>query len=148
MTVSQQHDYPDSLSTVIDEFNTAPQSLRLALLLDYAKKLPPLPDGVAGTLERVHECQTPLFLKADVADDGTAELLFEAPDEAPTTRGFASVIAHGLGGQPVADVMAVPDAFYRDLGLSALISPLRLRGMGAIVSRVKRQLAAATRDGA
>lgn len=144
--VSQQHDYPASLSKVIDEFNTAPQSLRLALLLDYAKKLPPLPDGMAGTLERVHECQTPLFLKAEVAEDGTAELQFEAPEEAPTTRGFASVIAHGLGGQPVDEVMAVPDDFYRDLGLSDVISPLRLRGMGAIVSRVKRQLAAVGRQ--
>lgn len=143
--MSQTHDYPASLQHVVDEFNTAPKPLRLALLLDYAKKLPPLPAGLEGSLERVHECQTPLFLKAEVAPDGTASLLFEAPEEAPTTRGFASVIAHGLGGQPVEEVLSVPDDFYLDLGLAELISPLRLRGMGAIVSRVKRQLTAVGR---
>lgn len=139
--MSENQSYPAGLERVVDEFNQAPKTLRLALLLDYAKKLPPLPDELKGKLERVHECQTPLFLKAAVAADGTAQLLFEAPEEAPTTRGFASVISHGLNGAPVADVLAVPDDFYQHLGLSELISPLRLRGMGAIVTRVKRQLA-------
>lgn len=138
--MSENHSYPESLKQVVDEFNQAPKTLRLALLLDYAKKLPPLPDELRGTLERVHECQTPLFLKADVAPDGTARLRFEAPEEAPTTRGFASVISRGLNGVSVEDVLAVPDDFYQDLGLAELISPLRLRGMGAIVTRVKRQL--------
>jgi cysteine desulfuration protein SufE len=38
--------------------------------------------------------------------------------------------------------MSVPDDFYQAMGLAELISPLRLRGMGAIVARVKRQLTA------
>ena len=34
----------------------------------------------------------------------------------------------------------VPDDFYSDLGLAALISPLRLRGMSAMLARIKRRL--------
>ena len=60
--------------------------------------------------------------------------------EAPTTRGFASILAAGLDGQPAADILAVPDDFYADLGLAALISPLRLRGMSAMLTRIKRHL--------
>lgn len=143
--MSEKRRYPQALQQIVDEFNSAPKPLRLALLLDYAKRLPALPAEYAGTLEKVHECQTPLFLRAKVEDDGGALLLFDAPQEAPTTRGFASVISQGLNGVKVEDVLAVPDDFYQDLGLGELISPLRLRGMGAIVTRAKRQLAESAR---
>ena len=67
-------------------------------------------------------------------------LYFSAPAEAPTTRGFASILATGLDRQPAADILAVPDDFYSDLGLAALNSPLRLRGMAAMLARIKRRL--------
>ena len=95
---------------------------------------------MATNLERVAECQTPLFVKAEVKDD-VVTLYFDAPPEAPTTRGFASVIRTGLEGASVAEVLEVNSDFYQEMGLAELISPLRLRGMGAIVARIKRQLA-------
>ncbi len=130
---------PAPLQKIVDEFRQAPEPLRLPLLLEYANRLPALPEGVSGELERVHECQTPLFLKTEV-DGQTVRLYFEAPPEAPTTRGFAAVISAGLDGASVDDILSVPDDFYEAMGLTKLISPLRLRGMGAIVGRIKRQL--------
>ena len=82
-------------------------------------------------------------LHVDATDPGSVRLYFSAPAEAPTTRGFASILAAGLDGQPVADILAVPDDFYAELGLAALISPLRLRGMSAMLTRIKRRLRAA-----
>lgn len=131
---------PAPLQTIIDEFRTAPTALRLPLLLEYANRLPPPPPEMATNLERVAECQTPLFLKVEVQDDKVV-LYFDAPPEAPTTRGFASVVKSGLEGASVAEVLDVNADFYQEMGLAELISPLRLRGMGAIVVRVKRQLA-------
>jgi len=131
---------PESLERIVQAFHDAPSSLRLPLLLEYAGKLPPLPEGMDGSMERVHECQTPLFLHAEVTGDGRAQLHFSAPEEAPTTRGFAGVISEGLSGVPVDEVLAVPADFYVAMGLAELISPLRLRGMGAILARAKRQL--------
>ncbi|MUM34773.1 SufE family protein, partial [Mycolicibacterium sp. CBMA 361] len=43
-------------------------------------------------------------------------------------------------GLPASDILAVPDDFYADLGLAKLISPLRLRGMSAMLTRIKRRL--------
>ena len=67
------------------------------------------------------------------------------PPEAPTTRGFAAILAAGLDEQPAADILAVPDDFYTDLGLASLISPLRLRGMSAMLARIKRRAARVSR---
>lgn len=131
---------PEPLQRIIDAFRSAPKTLRLPLLLEYAEKLPDLPPGMDGSLERVHECQTPLFVLAQVDHDGRVALYFEAPEEAPTTRGFASVVHAGLTGRTVDEVLSVPDDFFADMGLAEIISPLRLRGMGAIVRRVKRQV--------
>jgi len=133
-------DIPVNLKRIIEEFSAAPKSLRLPLLLEYAGKLPPLPPEMEGTLERVHECQTPLFLKAELDDAGRVKLNFDAPPEAPTTRGFASIVSAGLGGCAVGEALATPEDFYEQMGLAELISPLRLRGLGSIVARVKRQL--------
>ena len=91
-------------------------------------------------MEPVPECQSPLFLHVDAADPEHVRLYFSAPAEAPTTRGFASILAAGLDNQRAADILAVPDDFYADLGLAALISPLRLRGMAAMLARIKRRL--------
>ena len=75
-----------------------------------------------------------------MADDGTAHLFFDAPLEAPTTRGFASILQTGLDGLSAQEVLATPAEFTTQLGLSDLVSPLRLRGMAAMLARIKRQI--------
>jgi cysteine desulfuration protein SufE len=133
---------PSSLQHVIDQFAGAPSRLRLPLLLEYAQNLPPLPDALAGAedrFEKVEECQTPLFLASEVAD-GAVRVWFDAPEEAPTTRGFASILAAGLDGRTVEEVLAVPTDVAGQLGLTDLISPLRLRGMEGMLRRLQRQV--------
>jgi cysteine desulfuration protein SufE len=94
----------------------------------------------------VHECQSPLFLAVEVEPGGdrAVHLFFSAPPEAPTTRGFASIMHTGLDGEPAAEVLAVPDDFYTALGLAQAVSPLRLRGMAAMLARIKNQVRTAT----
>jgi cysteine desulfuration protein SufE len=40
----------------------------------------------------------------------------------------------------VEQVLAVPDDYPQSIGLSEAVSPLRLRGMSAMLGRAKRQL--------
>jgi len=68
------------------------------------------------------------------------QLYFSAPAEAPTTRGFASVLYAGLNGRTSAEILAVPDDMPEKLGLMRALTPLRLRGMSAMLGRIKRQL--------
>jgi cysteine desulfuration protein SufE len=132
---------PAALAEVVSEFADVQGQDKLQLLLEFANELPALPAELEqASMEPVPECQTPLFLHVDAADRDHVRLYFSAPPESPTTRGFAAILAAGLDKQPAADILAVPDDFYTDLGLAALISPLRLRGMSAILARVKRHL--------
>ena len=132
---------PAPLAEVVSDFQEVEGQDKLRLLLEFADELPPLPaDMEQAAMEPVPECQSPLFLHVDADDREKVRLFFSAPAEAPTTRGFASILAAGLDGQPAEDILAVPDDFYSDLGLAALISPLRLRGMSAMLARIKRRL--------
>lgn len=140
---------PPGLQAIVDEFAECDRTERLDLLLEYANGLPDLPERLAGQeLERVHECQTPLFVQAEVDADGPVRLFFAAPDEAPTSKGFAGIIHAGLDGCTVDEVLATPSDFALGMGLAEVVSPLRMRSTGAILARIKRQLVERAPDAA
>lgn len=120
---------PTPLAEVVSEFQEVQGQDKLRLLLEFADDLPALPSELEeAAMEPVPECQSPLFLHVDAGDRDRVRLYFSAPAEAPTTRGFAAILATGLDEQAAEDILGVPDDFYTELGLAALISPLRLRG--------------------
>lgn len=134
---------PAPLADVVSEFAEVQGQDKLTLLLEFANELPPIPPELEeAAMEPVPECQTPLFLHVDAADRERVRLFFSAPAEAPTTRGFASILAAGLDAQSADEILAVPEDFHTELGLAALISPLRVRGMSAMLTRIKRRLGA------
>ncbi len=135
---------PESLAQIRDDFLELDEPDRLQLLLEFANELPELPERFTehpDLLERVEECQAPVYIFGEV-DDGVVHLHATAPKEAPTTRGFASIIVQGLDGLTIAQVLAIPDDFPQTIGLSRAVSPLRLRGMTGLLARAKRQVRA------
>jgi cysteine desulfuration protein SufE len=131
------------LQEIVDDFHSVPDKDRLQLLLEFSQDLPALPERYAehrDRMEPVPECQTPLFLAVEVEPDETVRLFFDAPAESPTTRGFASILQAGLDGLDADEVLATPAEFSGQLGLQDLVSPLRLRGMAAMLARIKRQV--------
>ena len=143
-------DLPPALAELAEDFHAVSEPDRLQLLLELSRELPELPERYAGKLdqmERVDECQSPLFLAVEVAEEpGVAtqeqrvSLFFSAPREAPTTRGFAGILHEGLDGLTVAEVLATADQAPMEFGLAEVVSPLRMRGMVAMLSRIKRQV--------
>ena len=133
------------LAEIVEDFTSLPGKERLQLLLEFSDDLAALPERYAGhrdLLEQVPECQSPLFLAVEVDDGDAVHLFFDAPTEAPTTRGFAGILQAGLDGLDADEVLATPDEFTGQLGLTELVSPLRLGGMSAMLSRIKRQVRA------
>jgi cysteine desulfuration protein SufE len=134
---------PAVLSETRDDFLDLSETDRLQLLLEFSQELPALPAKYAEhpeLLERVEECQSPVFIFVDVNADSTVSVYATAPEQSPTTRGFASILVQGLSGLSVDDALQIPADFPDTLGLTKLISPLRVRGMTAMLWRIKRQI--------
>lgn len=138
-------DLPEAMAEIVEEFSAVPERERLQLLLEFSRSLPALPERYAEhpeLMQPVPECQSPVFLVTEVADAGadplrTVNLYFSAPPEAPTTRGFASILREGLDGLPAREVVDLPEDVASRLGLDRAVSPLRMRGMLGMLGRIK-----------
>ncbi len=69
-----------------------------------------------------------------------SRVFFSAPAEAPTTRGFAGILAEGLDGKTAAPCSPCPTTSRTGSSLAEAVSPLRLRGMAGMLGRIKRQV--------
>ena len=126
---------------VAEEFTSLSDSDRLQLLLEYADDLPEPPARFGENpelMERVEECQAPVFIAVEGNSD-RVEIFFSAPREAPTTRGFASVLNTVCNLRSAQEILDLTDDFPSMLGLDKLISPLRVRGMRGMLFRIKRK---------
>ncbi|GAA1061267.1 SufE family protein [Agromyces bracchium] len=135
---------PAALAETRDDFLSLGVKDRLTLLLDFSNELPELPESYRDhpdLLERVEECQSPVYIFVELDADGLVHMHATAPAEAPTTRGFASILAQGLDGLTPDEVLAIPADYPQSLGLNEAVSPLRVRGMSGMLARAKRQLA-------
>jgi len=133
----------DRLLRLVHVFATAPKEVRLQALLDYSRRLPDVPDRLMERpelLEVVPECQTPFALVAE-GDADAVHIHFQVPAESPTVRGFAGILHEALDGSPAHEILEVPNDFYVRMGLQEAVSGQRLRGMGAILARLKGRVA-------
>lgn len=134
---------PAQLADIREDFLALEQRDRLLLLLEFSNDLPELPERYVDhpdLFERVVECQSPVFIFVEVDAEKKFHLFATAPRESPTTRGFASILVQGLDGLTPEQVLAVPADYPQSIGLTEAVSPLRIRGMSALLARSKRQL--------
>lgn len=138
----------DALDRIIRRFRDSDKQTRLELLLDYSRKLPDLPERFhqarAAGLNQVTECQSPVFLYLEKEGEGVT-LHADAPREAPTVRGFVSLLARGIRGAAPSAVAQLPGDLLEQLGLGEALGMTRLQGLSAVVGRI-RQMAAELAD--
>ena len=138
-----------SLDTLIPRFKAADRTTRLETLLDYSRKLPPLPERyqeqMARGEHRVHECQTPVAIFPE-AQDGKLWFHADVPRESAAIRALLAMLFEALNGQPPETTIAIPPDFVREvmgkIGLQA-----REAGLSAMVERLRRAARDAARNG-
>lgn len=136
---------PAALAEIRDEFLELDEPDRLQLLLEFSNELPAVPERYEDhpeLTERVVECQSPVYIVIDIDDEQLVHMHATAPREAPTTRGFASILVQGISGLTVEEMLSIPDDFPRTIGLTRAVSPLRISGMTGMLLRAKRQVRA------
>lgn len=112
---------------------------RLELLLEYADRLPALPETYhvlrdAG-IYLIRECRSPVFLMVEVRQ-GLVYVLGDVPVEAPVARGFTSILVAAFDGVPLDEVLGAPSDLLQHLGLNGLLGMQRTRGLTAVYQRL------------
>ncbi len=141
---------PPSIQRVLDYFRKLSREDKMQALVQYSKKLEPLPERFAA-LDRapftVPECQTRVDVFPEVRD---GRLYFYAdlnPRQSPTIAAFLAILFAAVNGQPPETTLAIPSDFVRNvmesIGLGA-----REVGLNAMVERLKRYAREAERAAA
>jgi cysteine desulfuration protein SufE len=138
-----------ALEENLERFRSLDREMRMQLLLRYARKFPDLPEELreardAG-LNRVQECQTPLFLWVSVKD-GAVTLHADAPRDAPTVRGFMGFLMETLNGAPAREVAELPQDLLERMGIGEVLGVMRTQGLGSVIHRIRRDVARAMED--
>jgi len=127
---------------IAEDFASLHGNEKLELLIEISEQLPALPAKYQNhpeLLERVEECQSPVYLFVEIQDN-IVSVFLTAPREAPTTRAFAGILHAALNGESVETVLNFDDEYPSMLGITELVSPLRMRGIRGMLARIKRQV--------
>ena len=138
-----------ALDAIITELGEAEKRERIELLIDYSRSLPELPARLAEHKDkghRVEECQAPVFLFVEV-DEDKVTIHADVPIEAPTVRGFVSLLVEGLNGSRVADVLGVRNDLIERAGLLEILGMQRLHGLNGVLNRLRQEVAKAAPGG-
>jgi cysteine desulfuration protein SufE len=132
-----------ALDAIVSELSEADRQERIEMLIDLAKSLPPLPDRLSSFKDeahRVEECQSPVFLIVELDAGSRVAIFADAPIEAPTVRGFVSLLVEGLNGATVEEILGVPNDLIDRIGLPEILGMLRVRGLHGVLRRLKAEV--------
>ncbi len=134
---------PAALDEIVQDLQDADRQERIEMLIDLAKSLPDLPERLAqhkDATHRVAECQSPVYLFVEIPDGQHVAIHADAPIEAPTVRGFVSLLVEGLKGATVEEVLAVPGDLVEKAGMTEILGMLRVSGLSGVLRRVKAEV--------
>lgn len=131
-----------ALQSIVSELSEASKQERIEMLIDFARSLPPLPERLAAfkdSAHRVEECQSPVFLFVELTGDRVA-IHADAPIEAPTVRGFVSILVEGLNGSTVEEILGVRNDLIERIGLPEILGMLRVRGLSGVLNKLRSEV--------
>lgn len=129
---------PPGIQKILKRFATLTPDLTRQALVQYANKLPELPERFQN-LDReqfaVHECMTPVAIYPEIVD-GKMHYYADVPQSAPTIRALLAMIFEAINGQPPESVAAIPADFVRQV-MDKLGLGTREVGLNAMVDRLR-----------
>jgi cysteine desulfuration protein SufE len=140
---------PEGIQKILKRFETLSPDMTRQALVQYANRLPPLPERFQG-LDRdqyaVHECMTPVAIYPEYVE-GKMYYHADVPSSAPTIRALLAMIFEAVNGAPPEAVIGIPNDFVR-LVMDKLGLGTREVGLNAMVERLRRAARTARQSGA
>ena len=114
--------------------NAAGWEQRARLLMQFGDRLPPLNDADKCEANRVHGCESQMWLVGELQD---GHWQFSAASDARMIRGLVALLLLRVNGLSAAELRQVDlPEWFNQLGLSRQMSPSRSNGLNAVLKRM------------
>jgi cysteine desulfuration protein SufE len=107
---------------------------RLALLVDRARRVTPLPSEQRTSTHRVPGCVSVVWLAAELRD---GKCWFRADAESPVVRGLVVFLAEFFSGFSPATIAATATDPLDALGIARNLSPTRRNGLAGVRTAIR-----------
>src|SRR5690242_19697414 len=107
---------------------------RYQYLIDLGKQLPPFPEEAKTEANRVHGCQSMVWL---VPSGDAAKMHFEAASDSAIVSGLIALVLRVYSDRPAAEIVATEPEFIQAIGLAKHLSPTRSNGLAAMLAKLK-----------
>ena len=107
---------------------------RYQYLIDLGRKLPAFPDALQTDANKVHGCQSQVWLVAD----GDAQCLnFRAISDSAIVSGLIALLLRVYSGRSAREVLDTEPRFVEAIVLAKHLSPTRSNGLAAMLKTIK-----------
>jgi cysteine desulfuration protein SufE len=138
-----------SIDRVLSRFRALSREEKMAALVQYSKKLEPLPERFRE-IERaefnVPECQTRVDIIPEVRDGRMHFYADLNARQSPTIAAVLAIVFAAVNDQPPSTTLAIPSDFVRTL-MESIGLGTREPGLNAMITRLKRYALAAQASG-
>lgn len=107
---------------------------RYQYIIDLGKKLPEFPDGWRTEENRIHGCQSQVWLKTHQNSD---RLEFRAISDSAIVSGLIAILMRVYSGRNAREIVATSPDFIKEIGLDEHLSPTRSTGLNAMIRVIK-----------
>ena len=112
---------------------------RYQYLIDLGKQLPPFPEEAKTEANRVHGCQSMVWL---VPSGDASKMHFEAASDSAIVSGLIALVLRVYSDRSAADIVSTEPTFIQTIGLAKHLSPTRSNGLAAMLAKIKAYAAA------
>ena len=126
---------------IIEEFSFFEDWMdRYQYIIDLGRRLPDLPDSAKTEENRLHGCQSQVWMTVDGDAD---ELRFEAVSDSAIVCGLIALLLRVYSGRPAAEILDTEPRFIEAVGLASHLSPTRSNGLFAMLKAIRGHAAMA-----
>jgi len=107
---------------------------RYQYIIDLGKELPPFPDEWRTEENRIHGCQSQVWIKTDKSPH---RLDFQAISDSAIVSGLIAILTRVYSGKDPQEIIATPPDFIKSIGLDEHLSPTRSNGLNSMLEVIR-----------
>jgi cysteine desulfuration protein SufE len=107
---------------------------RYQYIIDLGKKLPEFPEEWKTEENRIHGCQSQVWLKTE---SSPARLHFQAISDSAIVSGLISILTRVYSDRDPQEIVATPPDFITAIGLDQHLSPTRSNGLNSMIKVIR-----------